>query len=329
MKIAVIGAWHVHTMEYSTAILNNPKAELCCLWDDNEERGKATAEKLGVPFQPDLDAIWNDPTIEGVSITTATYQHKEVLLAAAAHKKNIFTEKVLTFTNEDAQEVAKAIKDSGVKFTVSFPHKTWPTLKAAKELVDSGKLGQITYARVHNYHNGSVAPMPDGSLGWLPPHFYDASQTGGGAMMDLGAHPMYTLHWFLGEPKSIVSQFTKVTGRAVEDNAVSVIEFENGTIGVSETGFVTNGIPYVMEMQGTKGGLMVHNDILEYTCEETGNKLVQMTDLPEKSTMPIDAWIDACCGKGEAPNGIDDAVALTKFMVGAYESHNTGKKYVF
>lgn len=148
-------------------------------------------------------------------------------------------------------------------------------------------------------------------------------------MMDLGAHPMYTLHWFLGEPKSIVSQFTKVTGRAVEDNAVSVIEFENGTIGVSETGFVTNGIPYVMEMQGTKGGLMVHNDILEYTCEETGNKLVQMTDLPEKSTMPIDAWIEACCGKGEAPNGIDDAVALTKFMVGAYESHNTGKKYVF
>lgn len=329
MKIAVIGAWHVHTMEYSTAILNNPKAELCCLWDDNEERGKATAEKLGVPFQPDLDAIWNDPTIEGVSITTATYQHKEVLLAAAAHKKNIFTEKVLTFTNEDAQEVAKAIKDSGVKFTVSFPHKTWPTLKAAKELVGSGKLGQITYARVHNYHNGSVAPMPDGSLGWLPPHFYDASQTGGGAMMDLGAHPMYTLHWFLGEPKSIVSQFTKVTGRAVEDNAVSVIEFENGTIGVSETGFVTNGIPYVMEMQGTKGGLMVHNDTLEYTCEETGNKLVQMTDLPEKSTMPIDAWIDACCGIGEAPNGIDDAVALTKFMVGAYESYNTGKKYVF
>ena len=328
MKIAVIGAWHVHTMEYSTAIQNNPKAELCCLWDDNEERGKATAEKLGVPFQPDLDAIWNDPTIEGVSVTTATYQHKEILLAAAKAKKNIFTEKVLTFSNEDAQEVAQAIRESGVKFTISFPHKTWPTLKAAKALVDSGKLGKITYARVHNYHNGSVAPMPDGSLGWLPPHFYDAAQTGGGAMMDLGAHPMYTLHWFLGEPKSIVSQFTEVTNRGVEDNAVSVIEFEGGAIGVSETGFVTNGISYVLEMNGTEG-LMVHNDILEYTCAETDHKLVQMTDLPEKSTMPIDAWIDACCGEGEAPNGVDDAVALTKFMAGAYESYNTGKKFVF
>ncbi len=188
--------------------------------------------------------------------------------------------------------------------------------------MDSGKLGQITYARVHNYHNGSTA-------GWLPPHFYDAAQTGGGAMMDLGAHPMYTLNWFLGEPKSVVSMFTEVTGKTVEDNAVSVIEFEGGTIGVSETGFVTTGIPYVMEMSGTKGSLMVHNNILEYSCEETDNKLVVMEDLPEKSTMPIDAWIDAVNGIGEAPNGVDDAVALTRFMVGAYESFKTGKKYTF
>ena len=41
-------------------------------------------------------------------------------------------------------------------------------------------------------------------------------------MMDLGAHPMYTLNWFMGEPKTVTSQFTNVTPRAVEDNAVSV-----------------------------------------------------------------------------------------------------------
>ena len=45
--------------------------------------------------------------------------------------------------------------------------------------------------------------------------------------------------------------------------------------------------------------------------------------------MPIDAWIDACRGIGEAPNGIDEAVALTRFMVGAYESYRTGAKYIF
>ncbi len=322
MKIAVVGAWHVHTMEYATAIQKNPRAELACLWDDDESRGRATAEKLGIPFQPDLNAIWNDASIDGVQITTATNQHKEVLISAARAHKHIFTEKVLAFTNEDAEEIAKAVRKSGVKFTISYPHKTWPTLKAAKELVDSGKLGQITYARVRDAHNGSTA-------GWLPPHFYDASQTGGGAMIDLGAHPMYTLNWFMGEPKSIVSMFTEVTNKGVEDNAVSVIEFKNGAIGVSETGFVTNGMPYVLEMSGTKGSLMVHNNILEYSCEETGDKLVEKTDLPQPSIMPIDGWINAAVDGGEAPNGIDDAVELTKFMVGAYEAHKTGRKYTF
>ena len=152
------------------------------------------------------------------------------------------------------------------------------------------------------------------------------------AMMDLGAHPMYTLHWFLGEPKSIVSQFTEVTHRGVEDNAVSVLEFEGGAIGVSETGFVTSGNGYFLELSGTQGSLHVfgdHGDRLEYSCPETGGKTVEMTDLPQPDTMPIDAWIAACCGQGQAPNGIDEAVALTQFMVGAYESYRTGQKYTF
>ena len=322
MKIAVVGAWHVHTMEYATAIQKNENAELACLWDDDPARGAETAKQLGIPFEPDLNAIWADGSIDGVQVTTATCQHRDVLLAAAKAKKHIFTEKVLAFTNEEAEEIAKAVKESGVKFTISYPHKTWPTLKAAKELVDSGKLGKITYARVRDAHNGSTG-------NWLPPHFYDASQTGGGAMIDLGAHPMYTLHWFMGEPISVVSQFTQVTNRGVEDNAVSVLEFADGAVGVSETGFVTVGMPYVLEMSGTEGSLMVHNDILEYACAETEGKLVQKKDLPAPSTMPIDAWIDAVVHGGEAPNGIEDALALTRFMVGAYEAQKSGKKYLF
>ncbi len=324
MKVAVIGGWHVHIREYAGAIQKNPQAELACLWDDDPERGKALAQEFSVPFEPDLQKIWDDKSIDSVQITSATYQHHDILIAAAKAKKNIFTEKVLAFTNEDAQEIADAVKENDVIFTISYPHKTWPTLQAAKALVESGKLGEITYARVRDAHNGSTGD-------WLPAYFYDEKQTGGGAMIDLGAHPMYTLHWFLGEPKSIVSQFTQVTNRGVEDNAVSVLEFANGAIGVSETGFVTVGMPYVLEMSGTKGSLMVHNDILEYSCEETEGKLVKKADLPPAMTMPIDAWISAVVNhrKDLAPNPIEDAVALTKLMVGAYQAARTGKKVFF
>lgn len=61
----------------------------------------------------------------------------------------------------------------------------------AKKAIDEGWLGKVTLARVRNAHDGV-------SSGWLPPHFFDEATCGGGAMMDLGAHPMYLLAWLLG-----------------------------------------------------------------------------------------------------------------------------------
>ena len=133
----------------------------------------------------------------------------------------------------------------------------------------------------------------------------------------------------MGRPRSVVSMFTQVTGRGVEDNAVSVLEFADGAIGVSETGFVTTNMPYVLELSGTKGSALIQNDKMEYSCEETGNKLVQMEDLPEASPLPIDAWIASLAGQGEAPNGLEDALALTELMAGAYQSYHSGSRYYF
>ena len=72
----------------------------------------------------------------------------------------------------------------------------------------SGKLGKLNYVRVRKAHNGATG-------NWLPA-FYDPIACGGGAMVDLGAHPMYLLCDFLGEPRFVQSAFTFVTGRAVE-----------------------------------------------------------------------------------------------------------------
>ena len=46
MKVAMLSAWHVHTEGYGNFIKAQPDAELTVLWDDDEARGKAMAEKL-------------------------------------------------------------------------------------------------------------------------------------------------------------------------------------------------------------------------------------------------------------------------------------------
>ncbi|MBO5253856.1 MAG: Gfo/Idh/MocA family oxidoreductase [Clostridia bacterium] len=321
MKTAIIGTWHVHSEEYTRALQNNPKSEPVIVWDNDAARGKAFADKMGLPFTEDLDGILKDESIDSVMLCSATCDHPDLLLKAANAGKHIFTEKVLTIGVEDALKVAEAVKASGKVFTISFPHRTHATLRAAKALVEEGKLGRVTYARVRNVHNGSSAD-------WLPPHFYDKAQCGGGAMMDLGAHPMYTLNWILGAPKTITSTFTSVTNRGVEDNAVSVIEFENGAIGVSETGFVSESNPYTLEISGTDGTVMVHGDSVRWGGKATEGKWVDLPQ-PEKIRLPIDQWIDAVCDGGTTPFTIEDAVMLTRLMDGAYKSYENGVKFVF
>lgn len=322
MKVAVIGTWHVHTEEYTEAIVSNPHSELACVWDPDAEKGKAFAEKHGTSFVADYDEILKDKSIDSVMVCTATCQHVDVIPKAAKAGKNIFTEKVLAFTTAEAEAVCKEITQNNVKFTISFPHRTFPKVRFLKELCDSGKLGKVTYVRIRNVHNGATG-------GWLPDTFYDKAQCGGGAMMDLGAHPMYLLNWFLGEPLSITSTFTQVTGKGVEDNAVSVAEYAGGAIGVSETGFVSQNYPYVIEVSGTEGAAMIVGDAVTYCCADTNNEWKAAEVLPDAVPLPIHQWIDAVAAGKEPPFGVKDAIGLTKYMEGAYASFESGKKYVY
>ena len=147
-------------------------------------------------------------------------------------------------------------------------------------------------------------------------------------MIDLGAHPMYTLEWLLGKPLFVQSLFTDVTTRGVEDNAISMIEFENGASAVSETGFVADRTRYSLELSGTEGYLVITDGKVELADKTTGGKLVVVTELPCGARNPVDKWLDWCTGKTDAPQGllIEDAVALTALTAAAYKSAKNGDK---
>lgn len=317
MNIAMISRWHVHADQYADALKAAPGCAITAVYHEHEADGRAWADTLGCRFAADLAQIWADPDIDAVAIDAATNLHPDILCAAARAGKAIFTEKVLTLTNEDAERVRSAVVDSGVTFVISFPHLARPELIEAKRILDSGALGKVSYARVRNVHNGA-------SAGWLPAHFYDPEQCGGGAMIDLGAHPMYTLAWLLGEPETVQSCFTNVTGQAVEDNAVCVLTFAGGAIGVAETGFVSTGNPYTLELSGTDGALMIHNG-LRYCCPETENRWADVEVLPDAQPLPVLQFAEVAQRGGQIPQyGIDAAVRLTRIMDAAYRAHRDG-----
>ncbi len=317
MNIAIISYWHVHAEGYTKEIIEKTDSKVTAIWDEDAARGQKYASKFGAAYYENYDELLKDSTIDGVVITSATSDHTTLILKAIEAGKKVFSEKVLALTVEECLKIKEALEKKGTDITLSLVKKCDPEYLYAKKLVESGALGRITYARMRNVHNGSIG-------NWLPEHFYNQEQCGGGAMIDLGAHPMYLLNWLLGKPLSVQSLFTDVTGRGVEDNAVSLIEFEQGAIGVSETGFVSVYNPPVLEISGTKGALFIRNGVT-YATEETGGQWVT-AELPQALPSPLVQWAN-----GEKPQegvtfGIEDALMLTRMMEAAYRSHQSGKK---
>lgn len=318
MNIAVASYWHVHAEGYSKEIITKTKSRLTAIWDEDPERGIKYANQFGVAFHKSYDTLLADETIEGIVITSATSEHKKLILKAINAGKKIFSEKVLALTAADCAEIKEALEKHGAGITLSLVKKCNREFLFAKQMIQTGALGRITYARMRNVHNGSIG-------NWLPAHFYDREKCGGGAMIDLGAHPMYLLNWLLGVPETVQSLFTDITGRGVEDNAVSIIEFDNGAIGVSETGFVSNYNPATLEINGTDGCLLVRNGV-SYANKESGGKWVTPEELPAELPSPIVQWANDEWNKEGVTFGIDDATMLTRMIEAAYKSHYSGRK---
>ena len=317
LRVAMLSRWHVHANEYANTIQRNDAACVTAVWDEDPSRGQGWADELGVPFVGDYGSVLAREDVDAVCVVTPTNIHRDIMIQAAQAKKHIFTEKVLTPTVAEAIEVADAVRQSGIQFCISFPRRTIPEIRYAKQAIDDGMLGQVTAIRIRIAHAGS-------SRDWLPPHFYDPVACGGGAMMDLGAHGMYLSRWLGGSPRRVVSIFSNMTDREVEDNAISVIEFDSGAIAVNETSFVAYPDSYSIEIDGMDGGyrMLSPREGAQIRSDKLESKGWQTPDsLPPRSQSPIDQWVAACHGGEPAEYGIDDAVHLTELMEAAYVSY--------
>ena len=319
LKVAMLSGWHVHAYDYARQFGARDDAKVTVVWDEEPERGKKFAADFGVDFEADLDAVLARSDVDAVAVDAPTNMHREVMVKAANAGKHIFTEKVLALTIEDCMAIKEAVEKNGVKFCISFPHRTHPHNLFAKQVIEKDLLGKITMFRVRNAHNGS-------SGGWLPPHFYNEEQCGGGAMIDLGAHPMYLVRWLMGKPDEMTSAFTKVTGNPVEDNAVSLMKYADGAIAISETGFVSARSPFMLEVYGTDGNLTINGDVVRLVSAKANPDVpgVVIPQLPPPLPSAIDQFVDAILNGGEIIFGMEDAIGLTEMMVAAYKAHKQG-----
>lgn len=322
LRIALVGAWHVHANDYARDCDNNPYTQLVAVWDDDSVRADRAAEQWNVPVESDLDALLADPELDGVIITTATNQHREVMEKVIAAGKHIFTEKVLAASTADAEAIASAATDAGITLTVSLPRLYTNYTNTIDRILENGELGDISYVRVRVSHDGAI--RRDGNPQWLPEHFFDRSEAMGGAMIDFGAHPYYLVHHFAGLPETISANYLSTSGHEVEDQALVVCGYSGRLTGVAEASFLGGAIGHWIEIHGSDGSLLYDFDNGLRT-RSRGDADWTTRDLADNPPTPFDRWVNAIHRDEPDPENVAVALALTRMAAAAEVSAAEGR----
>ncbi|MEQ4582502.1 MAG: Gfo/Idh/MocA family oxidoreductase, partial [Pantoea agglomerans] len=200
VRIGMIGSGYIgrcHAIAYAqapTVFALKGKIVREMLAEVNPELAARQAATFGFARSTgDWRALVSDPAIDVVDICAPNFLHKEMALEAIRHGKHVYSEKPLSLSVADAQEMVAAADAAGVKTLVGFNYMKNPTSQLAKEIIANGEIGDV----VHFYgtHNEDYLARPETPLDW---HCQKAL-AGLGALGDLAAHIVNMAHYLVGD----------------------------------------------------------------------------------------------------------------------------------
>lgn len=235
------------------------------------------------------------PDIDAVVIATPEHWHKRIVLDALAVRKHVYCEKPLTWSLEQGRDIVAAAEKSDKVVMVGSQGKTSASTATARQVVKSGKLGQITMVRVGQGRNDPEGAWqypipPDASpktvdwarfLGSAPKRPFDAARFfrwrcwwdySGGVATDLIVHEITTLHEILDVtgPTSAVSHggiYRWKDGRDVPDVLNTVLEYPPGFLVESYINLANAHPLHGMAIMGTEGTLVMERQGLTFYPE--------------------------------------------------------------
>ncbi len=209
IKAGIIGAGYwgrKHVEEYAALGATTVVSDL------SSDNLKICAEKYGSKTCRDYREILEDKTIKAVSICTPNSAHYNLCKEALEHGKNALVEKPFTLTYEKAVELIALADGKKLILAVGHIYRFNNAIKKAKELVNSGALGDI-YTVGFRWTN-------------LEPVWAERD-----IIFDLGAHPLdIVLNIFGKKPKNV---FCNGAGFRQENPEAAIINYTLGSIFVS------------------------------------------------------------------------------------------------
>lgn len=316
-RVAVIGCGAIGGA-HAEAIGAAPDAELVAAVDPSEAMRTRAREAWGCRVFAGLEELLEAEPIDAACVCAPPWRHRGLaqrLLDAGVH---VLCEKPLAPTVPDAAAMAERARRADRVLMVSSKFRYVDDLAEARRRIAAGEIGRPVFFEVT-----FCARVPvEGQWKARP------EVSGGGVVMDNGAHAYDVLSVVLDSPLAVVgaSFGPRVLAPEVEDTAEVLVRSADGALGrvaLSWTYF-TKDLDYVM-VQGTEGGLRVGWDggrIRRHGSREwapfgTGY------DKARAFSRQWAAFLDRI-RRGAAPDDAEDGLRAIRFIIAAYAASPNG-----
>jgi predicted dehydrogenase len=314
VRWGIIGVGQVTERKSGPGFQQAERSELVAVMRRNGGLAADYARRNSVPrWYDDADKLINDPEVDAVYVATPPDSHREYVLRVAQAGKPVYVEKPMARTALECEDMISACDEAGVGLFVAYYRRAMPRFITVKELLDSGRIGQLRSVSIRNERPAPVGDAED--EGWrVVPEI-----SGGGHFVDLGSHILDLLDWLLGPVTHAAGIATNRGGRyPAEDLVTGVFSFHSGVEGVGLWNYDSFQHKDQVEIIGTGGALRFSCFGEEHLWLLTARGVERISaPYPETVQLPlIQTVVNALTGRGDSPSNGHSAVRTARVIDG-------------
>ena len=250
LKWGVAGCGRFAEQTFLPTIKLLRKSVVTSLYSSDIKRAKSLADKFGIEKHFNNYDEFLKSDIGAVYISSANVNHYQQVIKAAKAGKHILCEKPLAMNLSEAEEMVKTCEPNNVQLSINYVYRFHPLIIKSKEIIANQMLGKIVSINL----SFNIDAPPGSNFR------FTKSQSGGGALRDLGTHMIDLLRYFGGEIVSINGVVDNVIYKSeVEDFSCAIVKFENGGYGFFNVSFNNKKAFNRIEILGHKGAISLDN----------------------------------------------------------------------
>ena len=330
-RIALVGCGRISRNHFDS-IRRIDGLQVSAVCDSVPERAREAGEREGVPWFTSYDEMLQRAECDVVTIATPSGLHSAQGIAAAHAHKHVITEKPMSITLTQADDLVKACDEAGVQLFVVKQNRLNPPIQLLKRAVDKGRFGRIYMANV--------------TVRWQRPQdYYDQApwrgtwEFDGGAFLNQASHYVDLIQWIVGPVETVLAK-TATQARRIEaeDSGVAVLKFRSGALGVIEVNVLTypKNLEGSLTVLGEKGSVKVGGTAVNkvetwlFADYDDDDKLVESasTNPPNVYGFGHEGYYRNVLAvlRGDAQPGTDGRAGRKslELILGIYESAKTG-----